>query len=183
MTKSKTNSSFIETAERRAFVLRMKKAGANYRQIASAAITWFGKKRVEEMGLSEAIRHYGGRTVEQTVELAGIDVLPKGWDERYAYKDVKRTLDQLRADNYETAQDIRDVQLMRLEDLVRSLWPKATGADPSLPVVDRLIRIFERQAKLAGTDSPAKIAPTDPTGEREFESNIIHIYETTDEGA
>lgn len=38
---------------------------------------------------------------------------------------------------------------------------------PVLQAVDRLIKISERRAKLLGLDLPAKIALTDPTGEKE----------------
>ena len=51
-------SNLLETAERRAFVLKQRKGGATYRMIADAAIAKFGVER-----------------------------LPKGWDELYAYKD------------------------------------------------------------------------------------------------
>ena len=66
MTQAETNGTHLKTAERRAFVLDLRKSGATYRDIAIAAKKKFG------------------------------DALPGGWDCRYAYKDVKRELTKLR---------------------------------------------------------------------------------------
>ena len=56
----------IETAERRRFVLDMRKSGATYDAIAKAAIRHFGE-----------------------------DNLPKGFDSRYAWFDIKRELTRI----------------------------------------------------------------------------------------
>lgn len=94
------NSTLLDTAERRRAVLRLRKAGATYRDIA------------------ETLRQ------QYTAER-----LPSGWDERYAAKDVKRELQKVRAANQEEAESIRDMELGRLDSLQRGLWQAATDGD------------------------------------------------------
>lgn len=99
---SKTSARILETAERRAFVLKLRKAGWTYEKIALA-----------------------------TTKKFGVDRLPVGWDTRYAYKDVKRELDKLHEDNAETAEDIRQIVTIRMDAMVEALWPKALRGNVS----------------------------------------------------
>ena len=92
---SKTSAGMIGTAERRAYVLTLKRSGWTYAKIARAAIAKFGAER-----------------------------LPAGWDSRYACKDVKRELDKLNDDNAETAEDIRQIVTMRMDRMIAALWQK-----------------------------------------------------------
>ena len=93
---TKTSAKILATAERRAYVLKLRRAGWTYEKIALAAVNKFGA-----------------------------DQLPAGWDTRYAYKDVKRELDKLHEDNAETAEDIRQIVTIRMDRMVEALWPKA----------------------------------------------------------
>ena len=90
MAKAVTNPVLLKTAERRAFVLQLRKAGATYRSIASACLSRFGA-----------------------------DQLPAGWDERYAYKDVRRELDTLREQMSIDVEEIRTLELERLDSLLQ----------------------------------------------------------------
>lgn len=125
MAKSETNPQLLTTAKRRAFVLQYRRGGATYQQIAKKAIGHFG---------------------------AG--ALPKGWDERYAWKDVKRELDRLRNDMAEDAEEVRQMELERLLELQRALWGKAQKGDER--AVDRVLKIMKRRADLLGLDAPVK---------------------------
>ena len=118
-------SNLLETAKRREFVLRQRKGGANYRQIAENAIKKFG-----------------------------IDALPSGWDERYAYKDVKRELDRLRRDIAESAESIIEIEKERLDTMTAALWGNVLSGH--LGAIDRVLRIMDRRAKLLGLDSPER---------------------------
>lgn len=113
MAKSATSGETITTAERRAFVLAMRRTGATYRKIAAAAVTRFG---------------------------AG--TLPDGWDERYAYKDTMRELERLRETMAEDGESIRQIELERLDRLTEALWSRATDGDEAaidkvLRIMDR----------------------------------------------
>lgn len=50
----------------------------------------------------------------------------------------------------EPAEDVRLLELQRLDALLAALWDKAIAGD--LAVVDRVLRIMERRAKLLGLD-------------------------------
>lgn len=69
----------------------------------------------------------------------------------------------------EPAEQVRDLELARLDALLEALWPGATGAKtapweedgrpaPEVDIerVDRVLKIMERRAKLLGLDAPTK---------------------------
>lgn len=93
--RTKTDVKMIGTAERRAYVLALRRSGWTYAKIAQAAVGKFGAER-----------------------------LPLGWDERYACKDVKRELDKLNEDNTETVEGIRRIVTMRMDRMIAALWQK-----------------------------------------------------------
>lgn len=72
-----------------------------------------------------------------------------------AYRAVSRLLS---ATEKEASNDLREVELRRLDDLFLSVYQKArNAADPlQLQAVDRCLRIMERRAKIAGIDAPEK---------------------------
>ena len=90
----------LETAERRAFVLNLRKSGATYRQIADAALREFGADR-----------------------------LPSAWCERYAHKDIARELERLRTEMKSDTEGIRQMQLERYERLLLGTWQQAIGGN------------------------------------------------------
>ena len=60
-------------------------------------------------------------------------------------------------------EDWRQLELMRLECIHKSLWDKAIGDDetpPDLRYVDRVLRIAERRSNLLGLDKPTEVAKT-----------------------
>jgi len=134
-TSAHTASDKLETAQRRAFVLQLRKAGVTYPNIARAAIEKFG-----------------------------VDRLPRGWDERYAYKDVKRELDKIRVEISESASNVLALELQRLDALLKALWAEAARKNPDHSAVDRVLKIMERRAKLLGLDAPSKQQITDADG-------------------
>ena len=127
----------IATKERRAYVLDLRKAGADYRSIAAAAIRKFG-----------------------------LEKLPSGWDCRYAFKDVQRELDKIGREMAIDVEAVRTLELERLDDLLRSIWPMTQShirtvrdkdgqevsvvtPNPSqFQAIDRTLRIMERRAAL-----------------------------------
>ena len=135
-TSAHSTSDLLDTAERRAFVLRLRKMGGTYAEISSAATEKFG-----------------------------IDALPRGWDERYAYKDVARELQKLRTEVADAAEDVRALELQRLDDLLKSVWMLALGKQetkttpavaPDYDAFDRVLKLMERRAKLTGLDAPTQ---------------------------
>ena len=71
-----------------------------------------------------------------------------------AYGAVKRAL---RAVIREPAEDVRELELARLDALLEVAWRKATTGDGSLYAIDRALEIMRRRAALLGLDAPAEV--------------------------
>lgn len=55
----------------------------------------------------------------------------------------------------EPADDLRRLELSRLDEALRAIWPKVKKGD--LFAIDRYLKISERRAKLVGLDSKTEI--------------------------
>ncbi len=92
---------------------------------------------------------------------------------------IQQSLDRLKADELKDAAEWRRLELARLDDLLIALPPRALRGE--LAVVDRVLRIQERRARLLGLDAPSKVALTDPSGEKaalsdaEVEAEILRL--------
>lgn len=73
-----------------------------------------------------------------------------------AWRIVTRGLDELTAKCAEKAEQVKALELVRLDAMRVLLWPKR--GDPR--VCDSLLRISERVARLHGLDAPQKIEAT-----------------------
>lgn len=64
----------------------------------------------------------------------------------------------------EEAEELRALELYRLDELQRAVWDAALSGN--LPAVDRVLKIMERRAKLCGLDEQTvTVAPaTEPSG-------------------
>jgi hypothetical protein len=60
------------------------------------------------------------------------------------------------------AQELRLIELARLDTLQAGLWARATRGDPR--AIDTMLRVMERRARLTGIDAPLKIIPGAPDG-------------------
>ena len=54
----------------------------------------------------------------------------------------------------EPAQELRALELERLDRLHEALWPRAIGGDDA--ALDRLLRVIDRRVRLLGLDAPAR---------------------------
>lgn len=117
----------LETAKRRSFVIKKKIAGHTYEEI-----------------------------VQLTIDEFGLDRLPKGWDERYAYKDIKRELDKLRRDLAQNIEEVRQLEIERLDAMLKSIWGKVEAGD--VGAISRALRISKRRSELTGIDAPTQIS-------------------------
>ena len=97
-----------------------------------------------------------------TVRKFGASALPRGYDHRYAYKDVRRELDRLRSDVAEDTADVRDMEIQRLDAMLEGMWSKA--ARGNVAAVDRVLKIMERRCKILGIDAPTKQEHTGKDG-------------------
>lgn len=74
-----------------------------------------------------------------------------GISKQAAHQLIQRTL---RATLREPAADLRTLEVERLDDLLRALYPQARKGNHG--AIDRVLRIMERRAKLLGLDAPVR---------------------------
>ena len=117
----------INTAERRVFVLELRKAGLDYRTIA-----------------------------QKTIEKFGVESLPKGYSEREAHRDVMRELERINAERSEHAEAIRSMELERLDRMLVAMYQLAVKGDyAAVDRVLRIMA--QREKYIAGLAEPKHI--------------------------
>ena len=79
-----------------------------------------------------------------------------------AYRDIARALDELCADNKESAKAMRDLEAQRLDAIFAALWPRVLAGE--LPATDRVLSVMARRARMYGLDEPVRITATPPDG-------------------
>lgn len=97
-----------------------------------------------------------GQTYEQIGDALGIS-------RQAAHKMITRELGKIRQATEETAQEILDLELMRLDRLMATAMQAVIG-DKDITAIDRALRCMERRSKYLGLDKPDKTAQTDPEG-------------------
>lgn len=88
-----------------------------------------------------------GWTYRQIAENLGVTI-------PCAHTYVQEELGYLKDDIKEMAHAWLDIELRRLEDLMRTLQPRALQGD--VRCIDRVLKIMERKAKFLGLDAPEK---------------------------
>jgi hypothetical protein len=83
-----------------------------------------------------------------------------GVTKQRAYTVVISAMDELGTITREGAAQVKQMELERLNSMHMSLWPQRKNPR----VVDTLLRIQERRARLLGLDAPTKTALTDADG-------------------
>lgn len=75
-----------------------------------------------------------------------------------ACQDVSRALGERLRDLAQQADILRELELAKLDALDAAAWSVLEHDDgPTLPAIDRVLRISERRAKLLGLDSPVRL--------------------------
>jgi hypothetical protein len=123
----------FKTSKRRKEVIQLREAGATWSDIAVT---------IEE-------RH-------------GADALPKHWGKRYACQDFHRALDKLQDEVKDRARSVREMELRRLDRMLRGIWSAAVGGkgtpwNKQRDAIDRVLKIQKRRASLLGLDAPSEV--------------------------
>lgn len=84
--------------------------------------------------------------------------IPKG----SAYRHVMKALAALRENVKEEADQVRVLELQRLDRLFKRAFEAVDSGD--IRAIDQAIKCMDRRAKLLGLDMPAKLAQTDSQG-------------------
>jgi len=90
---------------------------------------------------------------DQALRKFGKDNLPKHYDSRSVWRDIKRALDYAYRDIREDFTAFRLIQMDRYESIIRALWPKAI-TQGRLGATDRILKAMKDQNRLLGLDAP-----------------------------
>ena len=71
-----------------------------------------------------------------------------------AYKRVRHALDEVNKHVSEDAEELRTLELLRLDELQSAIWERALEGDDK--ALRGVLSIMSRRAKLAGLDAPVK---------------------------
>jgi hypothetical protein len=126
-------------------------AGGN----TSSAKLKIGQRRATVLEL----RKQGGTFREIAASIASMPEYSPDYDESLAYDDVMSELKRLNARRDEGAEQVRRLELERLDALLAVLWPLAAPVDraPDQFAVDRVLAIMARRARYLGLDAPTEI--------------------------
>ena len=94
-----------------------------------------------------------------------------GFSQVAAWKIALGAIEKLRAEVGETAKEVRDFELMRLDGILSKLWPDR--GEPR--VADTILRTMERRARLLGLDEPERFEVK--TEEMTDEQKALRIQE------
>jgi hypothetical protein len=105
------------------------------------------------------------KTAQRRTQAIGLALAGLSWDaiadklgyssRQAAHKDVQRALAQAVAEQTSAAEELRMVELMRLDRLQAAAWPKALTGD--LKAIETCLKIITERRKLLGLDAPAKL--------------------------
>ena len=116
----------------------------------SAARVKITERRTKVLALRTAGMSY--RAIAD--RLRGKDGVAEKYNFATAYDDVKAMLDEANANHREQAEDIRALEMERLDAMHMALWADAARGNHG--AIDRVLRVMERRAKLLGLDAPTK---------------------------
>lgn len=98
-----------------------------------------------------------------------------------AYRWVVAALEKADEAMAERAAEHRELEAQRLNALLASLWTNALAGEPG--VVDRVLKIMERRAKLLGLDAPARAELSGPDGgPLETVARVVELPPERDDG-
>ena len=89
-----------------------------------------------------------------------------GCSQPYVGNLLRRGLDQLKNETMDAAERLRNLEILRLDAMLASLWEKRAETK----VAEVLLKISERRSKLMGLDAPIKLQPELPGGDMPFDT-------------
>jgi hypothetical protein len=96
-----------------------------------------------------------GMSYEQIASTVGCSVSK-------AYNDVKSALEKIEAECAEKAEEVRRIELTRIDSWLKALQPGIDAGEPR--PIETALRLSERRSKLLGLDAPSKQEVSGPDG-------------------
>lgn len=98
-----------------------------------------------------------GATIEECAKALGVT-------KRRVSSVINRTLEAWREEDRSKIENVREMQLKRIDRMVRALWNKAIGvnadgslSEPSLKAIGEIRKLEALRARIAGTEAPKKV--------------------------
>lgn len=137
---------------------------------------------IHRENFSDSRKHVDVRAYGKYKKIRNKDAKPAGvalWEKRWQYLDlrkqglsyyqiaqrfgvsetavshtVKGALAELIEISKEDAEEVRQLELERLDEMLQGIWNRATTGD--VAAVDRVVKLMERRAKYSGLDAPTR---------------------------
>lgn len=104
--------------------------------------------KIDRQHMALTLRKQGGSYRKIAESLRGREGIQDDYGEHHAYQDVLSEIKRLQIENREAAEDIRTLELERLDELQARYWPKAVAGDYA--AFDRVLSVMDRRAKYVG---------------------------------
>jgi hypothetical protein len=119
----------------------------------SAAVIAIAERRLMALEL----RKQGGSYRQIAEQLRQVEGISDRYNHTQAHDDVAACLTETREKTAETAEDVRQLEYARLDELLSAWWPLAVEKTDYL-AFDRVLRIMEQRAKITpGLLAPVKV--------------------------
>ena len=109
---------------------------------------------IERRAMALNLRKGGASYREIAASMKGQPFVTKRYNESLAYLDVTFELKRLNEKNAEAANELRRLELERLDRMLSAMDSQVDHGDPT--AINTALRIAERRARLLGLDAPAK---------------------------
>ena len=96
-----------------------------------------------------------------------------GVSRQAAHQMVTKALDELAAQVSESADQLRAIELHRLDAMTAALWSGAMSGDEQK--IDRVIKLMNRRAAMLGLDRPVKFDVTNPTLDEKINAELKRL--------
>lgn len=119
---------------------------------------------IKRRAMALELRLQGGtyRAIAEQMKGAGLDFVNEKYSHVAAYKDIQDEMSFIRENISDLAEDVRLMELARLDAMTAGVWDAAEGGD--IYAIDAMLKLMSRRAKYLGIDSPKKVAQTNPDG-------------------
>lgn len=116
----------VTVKKRRALVIKLRERGLRYDEIAAMVTAQFGAER-----------------------------LPEKWGADAAVQDVLRGLEALNKETAASLEEVRALELGRLDRMLAGVWDRATAGD--LKAIDTVLKIMRRRDRYLGLSEAIKV--------------------------
>ena len=110
---------------------------------------------VKRQSVAVALRKQGASYAVIAAHIAKMDEFSSDYNRMQAWRDVTGVLDQAIKENVESAEQLREIELQRLDELQSKYWANAVKGD--FISLDKVLSIMDRRWALTGLLKPQAV--------------------------